>query len=101
MLPGRVGQRLLLGENPLIGRLFTAGGTKPAFATEADFLGMRTLWIGAGMFGVSHDFQSAREHARDILYYRWADDVGMLSVIIPPCLACLKQFFDRADGTYD
>ncbi len=97
VLPLGIWECFLLSENPLIGGLLAAGGTKPALAAEAHLLLMRALGIAAAMRRIAHHMQPAGQHFDHVLNDRVAERIGMLGEISPPCLIGLKQLFDGAD----
>jgi hypothetical protein len=97
MLPLGVRQGFLLSENPLVGRLLAARGTKAAFATEANFLLMAAIGVATAMRRIAHHVQPAAKHFDHVLNDRVAECVGMLGEVLPPGIVRLEQLFDRAD----
>ena len=100
VLPGTIGQAVILVSYPLIGGLFAAGGAKTALATEADFFRMRAIGIGAGMGGMPHNFQPASQHFDNILDNGRTYGLGARRKIPPPGTTGLEQFFDGANEAH-
>ncbi len=65
MLPGAVGQTVVLHGDPLVGGLFAAGGTGPAMAGVAQVFDVRAAVVAAGVVFDAQYRGAAGEHFGD------------------------------------
>ena len=71
VVPGAVGQAVVLDGDPLIGGLFTAGGAGAAVAGVAQVFDVVTVVIGAGVMLHAQDGGAAGQHFTHRLHLNW------------------------------
>lgn len=93
VLPGTVGQAVILGSDLLIGGLFAAGGTGTAVAGVAQAFLVRTIFVAAAVLFDAEDRGAAGEHFGD----RFDFDVAQASSVEQgrPALIGGEEVFQR------
>ncbi|RMQ27764.1 hypothetical protein ALQ08_200069 [Pseudomonas syringae pv. delphinii] len=94
MLPGAVGQTVVLHGDPLVGGLFAAGRTGPAMAGVAQVFDVRALLIGAGVVFDAQDRGAAGEHFADRLHFDLAQTAGLQQIC--PAAVGREEVFERS-----
>ncbi len=94
MLPGTVGQTVVLHGDPLVGGLFAAGRTGPAMAGVAQAFDVRAAVVATGVVFDAQYRGAAGEHFADRLHFDLAQTAGFQQIC--PAAVGREEVFERS-----